>query len=203
MTATPTKLELSRRQPPPHHLERRPGPRVRGPRAARQVPLRHVPRETQRTAAIALAAADHLGRRNPTAANHGDEARRQLRLFDRLQRRPQHGHLHARIAARDGPRSHRVTASSPAWDSYMEWVNSLKEWGAANGPLLWWIFAVSLALIAAHAARRWVDHHQIADRIISPKNDVAACSRSSNIRSFAHWLRSPRTCSASCCSWLG
>ena len=28
----------------------------------------------------------------------------------------------------------------------MDWVNSLKDWGATHGPLLWWIFALSVAL---------------------------------------------------------
>jgi hypothetical protein len=29
----------------------------------------------------------------------------------------------------------------------MDWINSLKEWGEANSPLLWWIFGVSTAMM--------------------------------------------------------
>lgn len=29
----------------------------------------------------------------------------------------------------------------------MDWINSLKEWGEANGPVLWWIFGISTAMM--------------------------------------------------------
>jgi len=29
----------------------------------------------------------------------------------------------------------------------MDWINSLKEWGEANAPLLWWIFGISTAMM--------------------------------------------------------